>query len=335
MARGKDERGGGVANSSSKPDSDDDRGPFDYGGSKDLQPAGGHEFQMPGSDGDEEAEEEEHGSLRDDDEDEDEEPETGAFPGAESSPAKTSCPAGESAKTSEVEATRVVQDPNKMVLELPEKCPFQLPPLEKWTGPPIPVATGTSKNRWCKTNWERLVHAVTAIGGVWKMITNSHSPQELTLKVNPWDVIAYLYNHPSFKPCVPNCLVEQSKAEQHPSFKITLADAVRTASPAVLDAMRSASMLKKKWDLVKKEITRWDANYKQSGSYNPDKGDYCLSSASKSKRRDKGMLYVWLLLSAENLADAVARNLTDEVAAEVGMPWATPAGMLGSKNTIL
>eukprot|EP00873_Tetraselmis_striata_P028915 jgi/Tetstr1/449179/TSEL_036387.t1 len=288
MARGKDERGGGVANSSSKPDSDDNRGPFDYGGSKDLQPEGGHEFQMPGSDGDEEAEEEEHGSLRDDDEDEDEEPETGAFPGAESSQAKTSCPAGESAKTSEVEATQVVQDPNKMVLELPEKCPFQLPPLEKWTGPPIPVATGTSKNRWSKTNWERLVHAVTAIGG-------------------------------------------QGGAAP----KLTLADAVRTASPAVLDAMRSASMLKKKWDLVKKEITRWDANYKQSGSYNPDKGDYCLSSASKSKRRDKGMLYVWLLLSAENLADAVARNLTDEVAAEVGMPWATPAGMLGSKNTIL
>eukprot|EP00873_Tetraselmis_striata_P035643 jgi/Tetstr1/455907/TSEL_042688.t1 len=202
---------------------------------------------MPGSDGDEEAEEEEQGSRRDDDEDEDEEPETGAFPGAESSPAKTSCPAGESAKTSEVEATQVVQDPNKM-----------------------------------------------------------------------------------------------SKAEQHPSFKITLADAVRTASPAVLDAMRSASMLKKKWDLVKKEwdlvkkeITQWDANYKQSGSYNPDKGDYCMSSASKSKRKDKGMVYVWLLLSAENLADAVARNLADEVAAEVGMPWATPACMPGSKYTIL
>eukprot|EP00873_Tetraselmis_striata_P024815 jgi/Tetstr1/445079/TSEL_032884.t1 len=216
-----------VVNPSSKPESDDDRGPFDYGGSKDLQPAGGLEFEMLGSDGDEE-----------DDEGEDEEPETGAFPGAESSPAKTSCPAGESAKTSEVEATQVVQDPNKMVLELLEKCPFQLPPLEKWTGPPILVATGTSKNRWSKTNWERLVHAVTAIGGVWKMITNSHSPQELTLKVNPWDVIAYLYNHQSFKPCVSNCLVEHSKSEQHPSFKITLADAVRTASPAVLDAMR-------------------------------------------------------------------------------------------------
>eukprot|EP00873_Tetraselmis_striata_P041124 jgi/Tetstr1/461388/TSEL_006500.t1 len=198
-----------VVNSSNKSESDVDRGPFEYGGSKNLQPAGGLEFEMPGSDGDEEAEEEVQGSLRDDDEDEDEEPETGAFPVAESSPAKTSCPAGESAKTSEVEATH--------------------------------------------------------------------------------------------------------------------ADDVRTTSPAVLDAMRSTSMLKKKWDLVKKEITRWDANYKQSGSYNPDKGDYCLSSASKSKRKDKGMLCLWLLLSAENLVDAVARNLADEVAAEVGMPWATPA----------
>eukprot|EP00873_Tetraselmis_striata_P001454 jgi/Tetstr1/421718/TSEL_012656.t1 len=88
MARGKDERGGGVASSSSKPDSDDDRGPFEYDGSKDLQPAGGLEFEMLGSDGDEEAEEEEQGSLRDADEDEDEEPETGAFHGADSSPAK-------------------------------------------------------------------------------------------------------------------------------------------------------------------------------------------------------------------------------------------------------
>eukprot|EP00873_Tetraselmis_striata_P004563 jgi/Tetstr1/424827/TSEL_015330.t1 len=77
--------------------------------------------------------------------------------------------------------------------------------------------------------------------------------------------------------------------------------------------MRSASTLKKKWDLVKKEVTRWDANYKQSESYNPDKRDYCMSSASKSKRNDKGMLYVWLLPSAANLADAVAKNLGDEV----------------------
>eukprot|EP00873_Tetraselmis_striata_P001752 jgi/Tetstr1/422016/TSEL_012880.t1 len=135
---------------------------------------------MRGSDGDEEVDEEEQGSLLDDDAVEDEKPETGAFPSAESSPAKNSCPAGESAKTSEVEATNVVHDPNKMVLELPEKCPFQLRPLEKWTGPPIPVATRTSKNRWSKTIWERLVHAVIAIGGVWKMITNSHGPQELT-----------------------------------------------------------------------------------------------------------------------------------------------------------
>eukprot|EP00873_Tetraselmis_striata_P011430 jgi/Tetstr1/431694/TSEL_021219.t1 len=139
---------------------------------------------MPGSDGDEEADEEWQESLLDDDEGEDEEPETSAFPGAESSPAKTSWHAG------------------------------------------------------------------------WRF------------------------------------------------------------GEDIRDAMRSTTTLKKKWDLVKKEITRGDATYRQSGSYNPDKGDYCMSSASKSKRKDKGMLYVWLLLSAENLAGAAARNFADEVAAK-------------------
>ena len=90
-----------------------------------------------------------------------------------------------------------------------------------------------------------------------------HRRDELDAGVNPWDVVAGLFNDPEFK------LAPHKIVVMHPDL--------RTATPGSVDGKDwSAGDLESRWTSFKGTLTIWKKNFEKSGQYTTDKAECTL-----------------------------------------------------------